>query len=341
MKDAMVSERAESPPSPFAAPDLHEVRALREVLYRYIARTPVWDFEPPESATVPEGARLVLKLELLQKTGSFKIRGAMSAMLELSAEQLRRGVVAASAGNHAVAVAHAARLLGSNARICVPRSANPLRLARCKELGARLELCDSIAQAFARCNELREQENYSLVHPFDGPAITRGTATLGMELAEQVEDLEAVVVPIGGGGLCSGVAAALKALVPPCKVYGVEPRGADAMTRSLSRGAPAAIERVDTIADSLGAPYTLPYSFELCRRYTDDVVTVDDAEIVEAMKLLFERAKLAVEPAAAAPLAAALGPLRQRLQGRRVALVLSGSNIDMATFLRIMNAPGR
>jgi threonine dehydratase len=170
------------------------------------------------------------------------------------------------------------------------------------------------------------------VHPFEGPLTALGTATLGLELVTQVPDLEAVVVPIGGGGLAAGVAAAVKLASPGTRVFGVEPEGACSMRRSLDAGSPQAIAEVRTIADSLGAPHAAPYSFELCRRHLDDVVLVDDAALRRAMRLLFASAKLAVEPAGAAATAALVGPLRSRLTGAKVALVVCGANIDAATF---------
>jgi threonine dehydratase len=243
-------------------------------------------------------------------------------------------VTAVSAGNHAMAVAYAAGVLGTTAKVVMPRSANPFRVGRCRELGAEVDLVDDVHAAFSRVKQIEAEEGRTFVHPFEGPLTALGTATLGLELVEQVPDLEAVIVPIGGGGLCAGVAAAVKQARPACLVFGVEPEGADSMRRSLDAGSPQAIDRVRTIADSLGAPHAAPYSFELCRRYVDDVVLVDDDALRSAMLLMFSSAKLAVEPAGAAAAAALLGPLRERLAGRRVALVVCGANIDAGTFSR-------
>jgi threonine dehydratase len=233
-----------------------------------------------------------------------------------------------------MAVAYAARVLGTTAKVVMPRSASPFRVGRCRELGAEVELVEDVHRAFERVQQVEREEGRTFVHPFEGPLTALGTATLGLELVEQVEGLEAVIVPIGGGGLCAGVAAAVKLARPSCQVFGVEPRGADTMTRSLAAGTPQAIDAVRTIADSLGAPHAAPYSFDLCRRYVDEVVLVDDDQLRQAMLLLFVSAKLAVEPAGAAATAALCGPLRERLAGRRVALVVCGANIDPATFSR-------
>ena len=316
-----------------AAPDLPAIRRARERLGDRIVTTPVrvWD-DAVLAACVPAGTRVLLKEELFQKTGTFKPRGALTVMLGLSPDALARGVTAVSAGNHAMAVAYAAGVLGTTAKVVMPRSANPFRVARCRELGADIDLVDDVHAAFARVKQIEAEEGRAFVHPFEGPLTALGTATLGLELLEQAPDVEAVIVPIGGGGLCAGVAAAVKQASPRCLVFGVEPVGAPSMRRSFDAGSPQAIDRVRTIADSLGAPHAAPYSFELCRRYVDDVVLVDDDALRASMLLMFSSAKLAVEPAGAAAAAALLGPLRERLAGRRVALVVCGANIDAGTF---------
>jgi threonine dehydratase len=276
-----------------------------------------------------------LKLELFQHTGTFKPRGALAVMQALDRSALARGVTAVSAGNHAIAVAYAARVLGTTATVVMPRHANPARVAACREYGAAVELVEDIHRAFARVREIEAGEGRTFVHPFEGPLTARGTATLGLELAAQVPDLDAVIVPVGGGGLCGGVAAALKLIQPRCQVLGVEPEGADTMRRSFAAGRPEAIDAVRTIADSLGAPHAAPYSFALCRAFVDRLVTVSDEALRDAMRLLFRGMKLAVEPAGAAATAALLGPLRESLRGGRTALVVSGTNIDVATFARL------
>jgi threonine dehydratase len=191
---------------------------------------------------------------------------------------------------------------------------------------------ENVQEAFVRVEEVQEQEGRYFVHPFEGPLTALGTATVGLEFSTQAPDLDAVIIPIGGGGLCAGMATAFKQLQPGCQVFGVEPVGADAMARSFAAGAPQTITRVQTIADSLGAPMTLPYSFDLCRRFVDELVMLDDEAMRQAMALLFRSMKLAVEPAGAAATAALCGPLKERLRGKRVGLIVCGSNIDAATF---------
>jgi threonine dehydratase len=321
--------------SDVAGPDLAAIRRNRERLGDRIATTPVraWD-DDLLAARLHPGTRVFLKEELFQKTGTFKPRGALSVMLDLDRASLARGVTAVSAGNHAMAVAYAARVLGTTAKVVMPRSANPFRVGRCRELGAEVDLVDDVHVAFARVKQIEAEEGRTFVHPFEGPLTALGTATLGLELVEQLPEMEAVIVPIGGGGLCAGVAAAVKQARPGCRVYGVEPEGADSMRKSFDAGSPQAIDKVRTIADSLGAPHAEPYSFALCRRYVDDVVLVDDDALRRSMHLMFASAKLAVEPAGAAAAAALLGPLRETLAGRRVALVECGANLDAATYSR-------
>jgi threonine dehydratase len=314
-------------------PTLPAIRATRERLGDLVITTPVrrWD-DPQLARAVGPRTRVFLKEELFQRTGTFKPRGALAVMLDLEPAVRARGVTAVTAGNHGMAVAYAASVLGTSAKLAMPKTANPFRVARCRELGAEVELMEDVHRAFERVRQIEAEEGRTFVHPFEGPRTALGTATLGLELMEQVPDLDAVVVPIGGGGLCAGVAAAVKLARPGCRVIGVEPEGADSMRRSFAAGSPQAIDAVRTIADSLGAPHAAPYSFGLCRRYVDELVTVDDDALRRAMVLLFASAKLAVEPAGAATTAALCGPLRESLDGRRVGLVICGANVDPATY---------
>jgi threonine dehydratase len=313
--------------------DLDRIRDARARLGDAVLTTPVLELA---GAGAGAGIPPVLKLELFQVTGSFKPRGALLNVMALTRAERDRGVCAVSGGNHAIATAYAASRMGTRARIVMLATASPLRAAQCRAWGAEVDFAATIHEAFERAEALCHAEGLRLIHPFEGLTTALGTATLGLELVEQAAGLEAVVVPVGGGGLAAGVAAAVKQLRPGCAVYGVEPAGADTMRRSLEAGHPVGIDQVRTIADSLGAPYALPISFGLCRRYLDDLVLVDDAALRAAMRYLLERAKLAVEPAGAAATAAWLGPLRERLAGRRVGLVVCGSNIDAASFARLV-----
>lgn len=314
-------------------PTLEEIQSTRRRIDPFIVETPVWHWRNREiQEALDLQTQVFLKLELFQHTGSFKPRGALSVMLSLTPDALQRGVTAVSAGNHAIAVGYAAAILGTTAKVVMPRTANPGRVAKCRAYGAQVELVEDVHVAFERVHQIEAEEGRTFVHPFEGPLTALGTATVGLEFMRQVPDLEAVIVPIGGGGLCAGIASAVKLLNPACLVFGVEPEGADSMHRSFASGQPEAIPKVATIADSLGAPMAAPYSFGLCRQNVDDLALVSDDQLCQAMTLLFHGVRLVVEPASAAPLAALRGPLHQRLQGKRIGLIISGANIDPKTY---------
>lgn len=317
--------------------DLESIRHARQQLGDAVDMTPVRRLDGPAvDSALASGTRPYLKLELFQRTGSFKPRGALLNVMALSDEERKRGVCALSAGNHAIATAYAARMLGTHARIVMIATANPFRVAQCQAWGAEVEFAATPHEGFERVEAISLTEGRVPIHPYEGLRTALGTATLGVEFMEQVPGLDAVVVPIGGGGLCAGVAAAVKLLNARCQVFGVEPEGADSMHRSFRAGRPERIERVATVADSLGAPYALPVSFALCRQYVDELVLVDDHAIKAAMRFLQQQAKLAVEPAGAAATAAMLGPLRDRLVGRQVGLIVCGANIDAVSFAQLV-----
>jgi threonine dehydratase len=304
-----------------------------------VLTTPVREWEGPALAgLLPVGTRVFLKLELFQRAGSFKPRGALLNMLSLSPEQLSRGVAAISAGNHAVAVAYAASSLGTHAHVVMLRTANPFRVELCRRFGAEVEFAEDGRSGFARVAQIEQEEGRTAIPPYEGLRTATGTATVGHEFCQQVPELDDVIVPIGGGGLCAGVSSAVKLMQPRCRVYGVEPVGADSMHRSFAAGEPRAIERAATIADSLAAPFALPITFELCRRNVDELTLINDEDMRAAMRIMLRELKLAVEPAGAAALAALLGPLRQKCAGRRVGLIVCGTNIDPVTYGRLIQA---
>ena len=314
-----------------AGPTIDAVRALRQALGDSIRTTPLVPCAGIELA-LDNGTRVWGKLEFLQRTGTFKARGALANLHGLTREQLDRGVTAVSAGNHAIATAFAARALGSTARVVMTGSANPYRVAACKAYGAEVVVVDDVHEAFEVARRIEQQEGRYFVHPFEGPAVAAGTGTVGLEICEQLDAFDALIVPIGGGGLMGGIANAVRQLRPDVEIIGVEPLGANTMRLSFDAGEPRGIDRVRTIADSLGAPYAMPYSFGLCRDNVDRLVEVDDLALRKGMGFLFQRMKFAVEPACAASTATLIGPLREQLAGRRVVLVFCGSNIDWATF---------
>ncbi len=317
-------------------PKIDAVRVLHERLQEWLIRTPVLRCRSLENY-VGEVVEIHAKLEFLQRTGTFKPRGALSVMLGLDSQQKEAGVTAVSAGNHAIATAFAARAVGTSAKVVMIMNANPLRVERCRDFGAEVVLADDVHSAFDVAEEIQNKEGRFFVHPFEGSDVVLGTATVGLEICEQVPDLDAVIVPIGGGGLCAGISSAVKQLKPRCEVIGVEPVGADSMSRSFASGKPESIEKVATIADSLGAPFALPISYELCKENVDELVLVSDDELKETMGLLFRELKIAVEPACAASTAALLGPLSGRFSGKKVVTIMCGSNIDWQTFARHAN----
>ena len=302
-----------------------------------IVQTPVVTLSSPMVDEVLGGARVALKLECFQHTGTFKARGALSVARQLDDDTRGRGITAASAGNHAIAAGWAAAKLGISAKVVMQDNANPFRVALARATGAEVVMKPAGQETFAEAERLVREEGRFFIHPFEGLHTSLGTAGVGLELMAQVADLDAVVVSVGGGGLISGVAAAVKAINPACRVYGVEPTGADSMSRSLASGAPVTIPEVNTIADSLGPPMALPFGHALCAVYVDDVVTVSDDAICAGMVVLQQAAKLAVEPAAGAAMAGALGPLRAQLAGRRVGVIVCGANIDTETYLGQMS----
>lgn len=313
------------------APTIESVQALKKQLAGFIVETPVVRCDAIEKR-IGHDTQVFAKLEFLQQTGTFKARGALSVVLGLDKEQLRAGVTAVSAGNHAIATAYAASVVGTSAKVVMLGSANPGRVERAKTYGAEVVMVDDAHSAFAMAEKIQVEEGRYFVHPFEGPNTFRGTATVGLEICEQLADFDSIIIPIGGGGLCAGISSAVKQLRPDATVFGVEPAGADSMRRSFETGAPVTLDSINTIADSLGAPFALPMSYEICRDNVDELVTVDDDELRSAMRFLFSEMKIAVEPACAASTAAIVGPLANRLHGQKVALIMCGSNIDWRTF---------
>ena len=320
-------------------PAIEAIRANRARLGDLVVTTPIRQLvDDAVAAAVGPATKVWLKEELFQRTGSFKPRGALSVMLDLDKDALARGVTGVSAGNHAIALGYSARILGTTAKVVMPKSANAFRVQLCRELGTEVVLVENVTEAFARVKEIEAEEGRTFVHPYEGPKTALGTASVGMEFIDQVreagETLDAVIVAAGGGGLTGGVACAVKQLSPATTVYVVEPEGADTMYRSFEAGSPQSIDAVRTIADSLGAPRCEPYSFALNKQFVDEVVLVSDDQIRDAMRLLFRSAKLVVEPAGAAALAALMYPLRERLEGKSVGLVVCGANIDAESFAK-------
>lgn len=282
------------------------------------------------------GAEVYLKTENLQRTGSFKLRGAYNMILNLPEARRRAGVVAASAGNHAQGVALAASMLGTKSLVVMPETASLAKVVATRGYGAEVILQGAnydAAQEYAKV--LQKERGLTYVPAFEDPYVIAGQGTIGLEILQDLPDVEIIVVPVGGGGLISGVAVAAKSLRPSVKVVGVESSGAASVLRSLSAGRPEKLDQMTTIADGIAVKKPGQMTFEIIQKYVDEVVTVEDEEICQTIVLLLERAKLVVEGAGAAALTAVLWR-KVPAENRRVAAVLSGGNIDMNLLARII-----
>ena len=301
-------------------------------LSQFVRRTPTIKLASEKLKKSLSGAELFLKLECMQYTGTFKARGAISVALQIPNHKVGRGITAASAGNHAIAASWAAKQINTNAKVVMASTANPYRIELAKRYGGEVILKEPGKALFVEAERLVKEEDRTFIHPFEGINTTLGASGVGIELMDDIKDLDAVVVSVGGGGLMSGVSAAVKAINPECKVYGVEPVGADSMSKSITFGEPITLSSIDTIADSLSPPMALPFGFQLCKKNIDKIVLVNDDEICSGMTLLMEEGKLAVEPAAGAVMAGIIFRLREQLIGKKIGLVVCGSNIDAKTY---------
>jgi len=315
------------------APDLiGQVLDARRALAGVALRTPVLRSERLDHVA---GCQIFFKAECLQRTGSFKLRGAYNRVRSLTAADRQRGLITVSTGNAAVAAAYAARLGGIRLVVVMPSSALPEKLAIVAELGATIESrgISSSSEAFARMAELRREHGYTLVHPFDDPLVVAGAATAVWELLEDVPELDLLAVPASGGGLLGGALLAAEALAPRLRVFGVQPDGADGIVRSLAAGIPTAPERIDTVADGLTVPRPGVLNFDLIRRHSAGVLTAADDEILDAMGHVIRELRVIVEPAG---LAAVLGD--ERFRGGRVGVLLSGGNASAERVRQVLAA---
>lgn len=283
-----------------------------------------------------EGASVYLKTENLQVTGSFKVRGAYYKMTCLSEEEKARGVIACSAGNHAQGVALAAQKNGIEATICLPDGAPISKVEATKSYGAKVCIVDGVYDdAYRKAVQLKEEKGYTFIHPFDDKDVIAGQGTIALELLEQLPDIDAVVVPVGGGGLIGGIAYTIKTLAPNIKVYGVQAAGAPSMYNAVHHGILEELEKVSTIADGIAVKRPGSLTYELCSKYVDEIVTVSDDEIAAAILALMEQQKLVTEGAGAVSVAAVMfGKIN--VKGKKVACILSGGNIDVTILSRVI-----
>ena len=271
-------------------------------------------------------SRLYFKAEVFQKTGSFKPRGAINKLSHLTEEERRRGVITISSGNQAQGLAYAASLFGISATVVMPHTTPANKVNATRGYGAEVVLTQGAL--LTTCLEIQKERNLTMVHPFDDPHVVAGQGTIGLEILDDLPEVDVVFVPIGGGGLISGIATAVKLKKPAVKIVGVEPIGASAMWQSLQRKAVVNLDKIDTIAEGLAAPFVGELNLALVQKYVDELVLVSDDEMIEAMGLLLERCKILTEPAGAAGFAALLFQKASIPSGSEVVCVLSGGNID-------------
>ncbi len=314
-----------------------QIHAAQAVISDTLIKTPTLTLNSDRWRTVlPNIAGGAVKLELFQQAGSFKARGAYLGISGLSPEKRAKGVVAASGGNHAMAVAWAAQKLGVSAKIAIPKAADPVRVDGCRSTGAEVILCEDIVEAFTVMEEIASQKGCVMMHPFEGEHMTLGSATCGAEFVAAHPEIDIFIIPVGGGGMISGMSAAIKLARPSATVIGVEPFGADSMFRSFLAKEPVRLDKITTIADSLASPLAMPYSFGVTHRYADEIVRVDDDELRQAMRTYQNILKITAEPACAASLAALAGPLKDRAVGRHVGLIACGSNISIGRYQTLL-----
>ena len=328
---------------------IREIEAARERLDGHVARTPVLASSTAarwiatalgDHPLALADGRLALKAEHLQRTGSFKARGTANRILTLSPEARRRGAITLSAGNAGQAYAWAGAEAGVPVTVVMPEAAVRSKVDACREYGARVVLHGAhVGATFAEMERIRDAEGLEFVHPFDDPMVIAGNGTLGLELLEEVPDVDCVVVPIGGGGLIAGVAAAVKAVRPSCRVIGVEPVASNAMSLAVEQGVIVPIDPV-SVADGLGAPFAGVWTLDVVRAHVDGIVLLDDPTILAGMRFALERLKQVVEPAGAAALAALLAGRVPVRSGERVVAILSGGNVDMARLGTLLDAAG-
>jgi threonine dehydratase len=315
---------------------LADIVAARERIAGGVYLSPCVESIPLSQLT---GAHIYCKLDYLQRTGSFKERGARNALLRLPEAQRTRGVIAASAGNHAQGIAYHGSLLGIPVTVVMPQFAALIKVSNCRTLGARVVLHGAdLGEARAKAEEIAAAEGLAFIHPFDNVDVMAGQGTMALEILEQTPDLDAIVVPVGGGGLLSGIGTVVKALRPQMRVIGVEPQHAACLTAAFAAGRPVPVPLSPTLADGLAVPRLGELPFSVLRNVVDKVETVDEASIALAILRLIELEKSVVEGAGAAPLAAFLAGRLDELKGKRVVLTLCGGNIDLTMLDRVIDA---
>lgn len=314
-------------------PEFSDIIRAQSRLKGIVKVTPL---EHTKSFSAMSGANVFMKLENMQSTGSFKVRGAYNKISCLDKKDLERGVVCASAGNHAQGVAYAARSIGVKATVFMPIFTPPLKVIATRSYGAEVVLTgDAFDDAFAAAMEFQKESGAVFIHPFDDPYIIAGQGTIGLEIFHQLEKIDDVLVPIGGGGMIAGIAIALKEMNPDIRIIGVEAEGAPSMKISMEKGSPTTLTSMQTIADGIAVKTPGQLTFEATKNLVDELVTVDDTEIAHTAYLLLQRAKILAEPSGVAAIAAVMHR-KCNLEGRNVVPIISGGNINMGILEQIL-----
>lgn len=313
-----------------------------ETIYKnikpYIYITPLK--KAPKSIDLDFDTNIYFKFECFQKSGSFKARGAVNNVISSSQKKLKGGITAVSAGNHAIATAYVANLFNLKNKIFLYDSANPYRIAACKNYNANI----SFTNANTAFEEVKNAENegYQFIHPFDGPETLQGSATLGLEIINQIKDLnikiDNILISVGGGGLISGVGSILKQHLPNIKIIGIEPFEAKGITDSLKSNLPLSKVKINSIADSLSAPLHMPYSFSIAKQVIDMMINIHDKDMISSMKYVFNNLKLFLEPACVTGFAALKNYVKKEFKGQNTLILLCGSNIDHKSWNKLVNS---
>ena len=317
---------------------LNNISNARNLLKGIIVETPVLALTEDEiRSKLPTKTNVSIKLELFQQTGSFKARGVAIGIKSLNQAQKEAGLVTVTGGNHGIATAWGAKQYGLSAKIIMPKTADPYRINKCRTLGAEVILTENVDEAFTRLGEVEKNEGRYILHPFNSENMVLGSATCCAEILEQMNDIDVLIIPVGGGGLIAGMAHNLDLMNSRVELLGVEPFGANSFHESLKADKAIKIDKVDTIADSLGSPMAMDFSFDIARKRVHRVEKITDNEIKASMVLMRDYLGLMVEPACATSLAGLLGPFRKHCEGKKVGLIACGSNISIERYDQILS----
>jgi threonine dehydratase len=315
----------------------NNIDRAREVLQGKIVNTPTLELNEDDLREIlPDNSEVSIKLELFQQTGSFKARGVAIGLETLEKDKKAQGIVTVTGGNHGIATAWGASQYGISAKIIMPKTADPFRIDKCKNLGAEVILAENVDDAFRRLDEIEKEENRFVLHPFNQENMIIGSATCCAEILDQMGDIDILIIPIGGGGLIGGMAHYLDQINSSVELLGVEPVGADSFTKSLEKKSAVRINKVDTIADSLGAPMAMDFSFNIAKKRVSQVERVTDDEIRDAMITMRDRLGFIVEPACATSLAGLQERYKKKCEGKKVGIIACGSNISFDRYNEIL-----